>query len=112
MVFMQSMWEHENVFWDCQRHDLTLWESLLLVCSLSILWHKAYELVQLKVSQFLAQSLKQLELKPRPKPQSFENVHLEFSNCHFQTKISNAFSVFLPPLLNFVVIEHILPHLP
>jgi hypothetical protein len=100
------------MFWDCQCHDLTLWESLLLVWSLSIFCHKMCELVQLVASQFLAQSLKRLDLEPSLESQCFNNLHLQFSTCSLQAEMLYAFNVLVPPLPDFAVIEHILLRLP
>lgn len=93
------MWEQEDVFWDFQCHDFTLWESFLFsVWSLSIICLKVCELV---VGHLLTQSLKQFEVvPPSPKSHTFDNLSLQFSNYNLQTKMSSASRVLLPPLPN------------
>jgi hypothetical protein len=109
-----TMWEHEDIFWDSQCHDFTLWESFLfLVWSFSILCLKVCELVKLVVGHLLTQSLKKIEIvPPSPKSYTFDNLTFQISNCNLQTKISLASRVLLPPLPNSMVIKYILPLLP
>jgi hypothetical protein len=81
-----------------------MWSFTILCC-------RVCELVQLVVDQFLTQSFKQLKLKPSPKSQFFDKLCYQFSSCSLQTEISYAFCVLLSHILDFVAIEHILPHL-
>jgi hypothetical protein len=74
--------------------------------SLSILCRKVCELVQLVTTRFLAQSLKWLEVKPtKTNPNLFDNLSPWFSNWSFQIEISLTSNVFLPPLLDFVLLH-------